>query len=69
MLEWMSLEEPHEICVYTPKVFFAESTAAKVQLLYLEQGMEQMAQISTILQRGGHLTQRLQNTPQGAASV
>ena len=69
MLEWMSWEEPCEICVYTGKVFFAETTAAKVQLLYLEQGMERLAQISSILQRGGQLAQRLQKTPQGAASA
>ncbi len=66
MLEWMSLEEPFEICVYTPKVFFAESTSAKVQLVQLEAGMERLKQISTVMRRGGHLAKRLRNIPQGA---
>ena len=64
------MEEPYQLCSYTLKVFVAESTAARVQLLYLEQGVERLMRLSNVLQRGGQLSQHLRRTARcGAASA
>jgi hypothetical protein len=66
----MSMKEPHELFSYTLQVFIAESTAARVQLVYLEQGVERLMRLSTVLQRSGRLSQHLQKTARcGAASA